>query len=265
MRPLTFVAALLAGSVAWGSAMAAEDPRATFEGATQALNSGNVADAIAALERLADEGHVEPDASFNRGIAYVRRYQEDGGQPGDLGRASAAFEEALLLRPGDADARRALDLVRAEITRKAARHGTATLEVHASWWRALIGFFPENFLRGVGLLWSVITSAALLLRKWGPTTWRALASTGAGMGAVLLLSFLPAVLYRRHMAEHERVGVVIAETRLLVGSDQKRGVPVPEGARVYVTGREGSMMSVFWGSEQGVIPATQVRLLADGR
>src|SRR5206468_2291112 len=96
-------------------------PEKLFEKGAEALKHGEYAAAIDTFEALADQGFVHPDASYDRGLAYVMRYRAHADRAGDLGRAAAAFEETLLLRPGDADADAALDLVRAEVTRKRAR------------------------------------------------------------------------------------------------------------------------------------------------
>ena len=63
---------------------------------------GEFGKAIDDLEHLADRGFVHPDASYDRGVAYVMRVRGGAERPGDLGRAAAGFEEALLLRPHDA-------------------------------------------------------------------------------------------------------------------------------------------------------------------
>src|SRR5262249_55859553 len=81
-----------------------------FKSAAEPLRRGEFGAAIDAFEALADQGLVHPDASFDRGLAYVMRVKAHAERPGDLGRAAAAFEEALLLRPGDEEADRALDL-----------------------------------------------------------------------------------------------------------------------------------------------------------
>jgi len=74
---------------------------ALFQGAVTALEQGAIDDAIDRFELLADRGFTHPDASYDRGIAYVRRAASRAGKRGDLGRASAALAEALTLRPDD--------------------------------------------------------------------------------------------------------------------------------------------------------------------
>src|SRR5206468_2792148 len=98
-----------------------EAPEALFKRGAAALGKGEYGAAIDAFESLADQGFEHPDASYDRGLAYVMRVHARAERPGDLGRAAAAFEETLLLRPADRDADLALDRVRAEVTRRRAR------------------------------------------------------------------------------------------------------------------------------------------------
>ena len=66
-----------------------------FKKGAAALGRGEYAAAIDTFEALADQGFVHPDASYDRGIAYVMRFRARGDKAGDLGRAAAAFEETL--------------------------------------------------------------------------------------------------------------------------------------------------------------------------
>mgnify|MGYP000038248236 CR=1 FL=1 len=47
--------------------------------------------AIDQFEAHADRAPSHPDASFNRGFAYLMRIRNGAEKPGDLGRAAAAF------------------------------------------------------------------------------------------------------------------------------------------------------------------------------
>ena len=51
------------------------------------------------IEALADQGFVHPDASYDRGLAYVMRYRAVAARPGDLGRLPGGDERD---RRGDA-------------------------------------------------------------------------------------------------------------------------------------------------------------------
>src|SRR6185369_5524418 len=93
----------------------AETPDQAYAAALAALAKGAHNDAIDRLELLADQGVVDADASTARAAAYLARADGQAAQAGDLGRAAAALNEALLLRPNDAQAEQALDAVQAEI------------------------------------------------------------------------------------------------------------------------------------------------------
>src|SRR5262245_48884028 len=88
---------------------------ALFAEAVAAMEKGAWDDAIDRFELLSDRGFVNPDASYDRAFAYVRRAGTRSSRPGDLGRAAAALSETLLARPDDVAAEQALDRVRQEI------------------------------------------------------------------------------------------------------------------------------------------------------
>ena len=84
-----------------GTHALAESPDELFRMGANALSEGKFEDAIDEFEAFADQGKPQPDASYNRGLAYLLRVRSGAAKPGDLGRAAAAFEEALSLRPDD--------------------------------------------------------------------------------------------------------------------------------------------------------------------
>src|SRR6478752_396324 len=87
-------------------------PERLFADSARALEQGAHTEAIDQLELLADRGFVHPDASFNRGVAYLGRARGATARPGDYGRAIAGFSEALALRPEDSSAADALATAR---------------------------------------------------------------------------------------------------------------------------------------------------------
>src|SRR5215217_3532563 len=95
--------------ISWPSR--AESPEQAYAAALVALRKGADNEAIDRLELLADQGVVSADASLARAAAYLARADGSRAQPGDLGRAAAALNEALLLRPDDAKAEQALEEV----------------------------------------------------------------------------------------------------------------------------------------------------------
>ena len=101
-----FALGLLAQSELARGAPSSPSPEKVLQRVAQELENDQPSVAIRALERLADEGVAHPDVSFTRGLAYLRRGQSADRVAGDLGQAAAGFREALVLRPGDAEAAR---------------------------------------------------------------------------------------------------------------------------------------------------------------
>jgi len=86
-------------------------------------------------------------------------------RPGDLGRAAAAFEEALLLRPDDHDADVALDRVRAELTRRRARKSRSSMDARPTLDRLVVGLASEQTWGLFALLASLLFALGLVLRR----------------------------------------------------------------------------------------------------
>src|SRR5450432_329086 len=166
-----------------------KDAPQNFAAATDALKRGAYTEAIDALELLADVGFVHPDASFNRAVAYVERARSSAAAPGDLGRAAAALCEVLILRPSDAEADAGLIRIRAEISRRHAREGSAPVMARPSLGRAVSSLFDENTWAAVALSGSILLALGLALRRFVHTTSGELAGAiGIGLGAVLLVT-----------------------------------------------------------------------------
>jgi len=268
---LVLLASLLVlGAVpAWA---AASESERDFAAASQALKRGAYTEAIDTLELLADRGFVHPDASFNRAVAYVERARSSAANPGDLGRAAAALSEVLLLRPSDEQAEAGLARIRAEISRRHAREGTAPVMARDSLGRAATSLFDENVWASLALFGSLLLTLGLGLRRFVQRTSAALTGAiGIGLGAVLLLAGAGLTAGARHFRLTSSAAVIVAdEARLLDETGkplpQKRGaadsVTVPEGATVYVLERRPTLYRVEWGSSEGWLTPGQVRILA---
>ncbi|WP_437981028.1 hypothetical protein [Sorangium sp. So ce117] len=272
-RRLLAGALLLAGSLASAlpsseaRAQPAEPPEALFQEGTAALARGEYGAAIDTFELLADRGFAHPDASYNRGLAYVTRVREGADRPGDLGRAAAAFEEALRLRPGDADADRALDLVRAEITRRRSRRATDAVDVRPTLGRVIVGLASERTWAAAALLASLLLALGVVLRRRPAGPAHVAGSVLAPTALVALLALVPLTYAARHLRLTTRAGVVVVpEVRLL--DEDGRALPraeqsaIPEGASVEVGRRSGGLAEVRWGATEGWAPASSIRLLA---
>ncbi|MFO0757299.1 MAG: hypothetical protein U0359_12460 [Byssovorax sp.] len=244
-----------------GSALA-ETSEELFARGAQALGKGEYGAAIDAFEALADQGFVHPDASYDRGLAYVMRVRAHAERPGDLGRAAAAFEETLLLRPGDHDADLGLDRVRAEVTRRRSRGSKDDIDVRPTLDRLVVGLGSEQS-------WGLSALVASLLLAIGLVLWRrtgrahVIGAVLAPTAAIALLLFVPLTWGARHLRLSTRPGVVVVTEVTLLNED---GTPrpketIPEAAAVETGERRGGMIHVRWGSSEGFVPLGSVRLI----
>lgn len=272
---LTLLAFTLAASclrprraLAEPSADAARD----FAAANQALKRGAYSEAIDTLELLADQGFVHPDASFNRAVAYVERARSSAALPGDLGRAAAALCEVLILRPDDDTAETGLARVRAEISRRHAREGTAPVMARPSLARAATSLFDENVWAVIAVTGSLLLALGLALRRFVKRTSAELAgAVGMGLGVLLLGSGAGLTAGARHFRLTSSPAVVVVEEARLLDESGKplpqRGgaadsVTLPEGASVYVLERRPTLERVEWGGTIGWLTPSQIEILA---
>jgi hypothetical protein len=259
-----FVGASLAAARGARAEAAQGDVAATLVRAQEALGRGEVREAIEVCEAFADRGAPHPDISYDRGVAYLARVRAGGEKPGDLGRAAAGFEEALLLRPGDEGAARALEAVRAEVARRRARGGEATeVMVSQSAGRTVVSLLPEQIWAIGALAASVILALGLLARGSARAALRLGSGVALGLGLLVGLTFAPLALYARHLRRTAGIGVVVTDEARL--SDEG-GVPLPRGAlpeaaRVDVGERRGALVHVRWGEVDGYTQATSIRVL----
>jgi hypothetical protein len=248
---------------------AADTSAAEFGEALKAIEDGAFNDAIDRLELLADRGFVHPDASFNRGVAYLGRARSTQRQAGDLGRAAAALAEALALRPNDPEAESTLDAVRSEIARARARGGGAGLVARPRLVRAIVGLAPEPVWGVLAALGSFVLAWGLVLRllyKRPGTAVPGALSIGIGLLVFGVSGALAAGA--RHFRRSSALAVVVVpEARLL--DESGRPLPqaaessvAPEGAEVYVLEHRGGLTRVEWGNTDAWVVAGQVRELA---
>jgi hypothetical protein len=263
---------LAAVALCWGLTRLAfaETSEQSYAAALSALKKGADNEAIDRLELLADQGVSHPDASLARAAAYVARAEGKSARPGDLGRAAAALSETLLLRPGDPQAERALEAVQAEIARRHSRQGESVV-VRPRLGRAIIALLPEQAWAILAALGSVVLAVGLVLRRAATAPLPRLSGAVAiGVGAALGSAFAAGAwaAHRLRVTSQPAV-VVVASARL---SDEtgrplpsKRGADttmVPEGGTVYVRERREGRYLVEWGSTDGWLAASDVRLLS---
>lgn len=237
---------------------------ALFEKGSVALSKGEYNTAIDALEALADRGFVHPDASFDRGLAYLERVRANADKPGDLGRAAAGFEEALLLRPDDAEAEAALDKVRAEVTRRRARRAKDAVDARPTLDRAIVGLASERTWSIAALIASLSLALGMVLRRRPERRVHITGSVLASSAAIALLALLPITWGARELRLTRRPGVIVApEVYLSNDEGQPLRDPIPEAAAVEVEigARRGGAVRVRWGGTEGWAPSGGVRLL----
>ncbi|HEY4118311.1 MAG TPA: hypothetical protein VGM56_10660 [Byssovorax sp.] len=264
-RSFVIAGACVLGLVALAAPGARADddpPEALFAKGAAALEAGAYQEGIDDFEALGDRGFVHPDASFDRGLAYVMRVRAKKDRPGDLGRAAAAFEEATLLRPDDEPAARELQRVRAELTRRRSRRGRDDIEAKPTLDRVLVGLLAETAWEVLALIASAALALGLYLRaRKGGAHVAGSIVTPVAVGALALL--LPAAIEARWLAANTRAGVVVASDVNLVDVTGKAlaAPPLPEGASVEAGARDGALVHVRWGAAEGWAPLSSVRLM----
>jgi hypothetical protein len=254
------------------SAEPSADSARDFATANQDLKRGAYTEAIDTLELLADRGFVHPDASFDRAVAYVERARSSAAAPGDLGRAAAALCEVLILRPDDEAAETGLSRIRAEISRRHAREGTAPVMARPSLGRAVTSLFDENVWAVVAASGSLLLALGLALRRFVKRTSAGLAgAVGIGLGALLLVAGAGLTAGARHFRRTSSPAVIVVEEARLLDESGKplaqRGgaadtVTLPEGASVYVLERRPTLDRVQWGTTEGWLSPGQIQILA---
>lgn len=258
MRFRALLAALFLSSIAL-----AQDAGQSLKEGQEALARGEIREAIERYETFADRGGLHPDVSYNRGVAYLARVRGGTDKPGDLGKAAAAFEETLLLRPGDRGAEIALEAVRAEVARRRARSGASPeVAVSPGALRAFSGLLSEN-------TWAILAAFASLLLSFGLATRKSHGPMKLASGVTLGVGFFLVSLggsmaaYCRHLRLDQSMGVVVVEDARVV---DERAVPVPgksipEAARVEILEQKGGLLRVHWGATSGYVAAQNLRRL----
>jgi hypothetical protein len=267
--------ALLAGLILSTSAAIATESldvesQSLFNKATTALKADAPNEALSALEQIADRGVLHPEVSYDRAIAYIKRAHSQRVQAGDLGRAVAALEESLTLRPGDPEAEATLVAVHAELSRERSRKGAQSLLERPPLGRALVRLLPENFWVVTALGASLFCTFGLLAAWLASSPRRRfvgkVVASIAGALCVLASGLLHAAVQMRHDL---RTGIVIVpEARLrdaaglpLPVTVTRDTVSIPEGARVDVSKVNDRHCEVLWGETQAYVQSSDLQLL----
>jgi tetratricopeptide (TPR) repeat protein len=235
-----------------------------FEKGSDALILGQYEEAIAQFELYADGQPIHPDASYNRGLAYLARVRAGAERAGDLGRASAAFEEALLMRPGDQDTAHARALVHGEVARRRSRRGKDVLIARPSLDREVMNLLSERSWAILAILASFFASLGWLLRllrKRG--AWQLAGVILVPLGLIAAVVLTPTYFGARTLRLERRPGVLVVPEAHLTDRDgvAQSGDPLPEGAFLELGDRQGRLLHVRYGSVEGWIPSSTVRTL----
>lgn len=233
--------------------------------AAVAIREGRLDDAVAAYEALADRGVVGSSLAYDRGIAYALRARSGRGLPGDLGRSTHAFEEALRRDPHDAGARRALEEIRREIAKRDAQaNGKAEELASTPIARTIVFALPGNAWVGLALGASLVLSAALSLRPRVAVGLRLAASTiaiASALVAVLAAGLgIGASLLRRSLHE-----AVVVTPRATATTDEGAPLELDEGERVDVLEERATSTRVRNDKGEGWAPRDALRLLPSYR
>ena len=215
-------------------------PRSDFAATVQALREGRDGDALAACQALEQAGQASFGSFYNQGLA-LRNL-------GDIPRARAAFERALLLEPHSLAARKRLR----EIDGALGQAVTSRDVRGTPWWSAneaeLLLLLPGLLLLGMGML--------ARLRKTPPAATPALALLLLGLASVALVALTA--------PPRERAVVVDPSARLLAEPKSGQGGDsVPAGCLVSITERSDHYIRIRLGDgEQGWLRDAQVERLA---
>lgn len=234
-----------------------------FNDATQALNEGRYEDAINHLEARADREAPHPDASYNRGIAYLMRVRAGSETSGDLGRAAAAFEEALALRPSDLESKQALELIRAEVARRRSRRGQSVVVASPSLDRVVVDLLSARSFNILAIGASLLLAIGLVLRKRNDSRQQLAGSLLSPLAALALAGLVPLSIHATHLARTTGKGVIVVREAFLVDENGRPlgGDPVTEATRVEVGAQRGALVQVRYGKRDGWVKRESLRVV----
>ena len=202
MRRLLLVALLLA--LAAGAARADAFADANRDYAAQSYEA-----AIAKYEQLERSGLRHEDLYYNLGNAYIRLAQE--GQPDRVGRAILAYERALRLRPGFADARYNLEVARELSAAHAPRDQLVDADALPLWMR-IVTYVPQPTLAWLLLGLDALFFAVLILVRFLPTgllrTGLLVGNVFTGLATVSVAALLAGQLY---FGAKVHIGVIVVD------------------------------------------------------
>jgi tetratricopeptide (TPR) repeat protein len=270
-RALCLALALLAAcALAPARAVEPEPLPAVMQKVNAACERGAFSEALDQLELLSDQGIVQADLSFNRGLVYLRRAESPNKQATDLAQAAAAFQEAGELDPSDTQASLLLERVREAISQQHARSGDP-LMARPRLLRALLGLIGEDVWAVIAILGSACATLGLALRLWAKgRNVHLSASVLYSVGGALLLLGGGMASGARHLRLSTTPAVIISEQAQLLDEagrpmsrpSQREGSAIPEGSPVYIHELRGALAKVEWGEQEAWVSLRDLRRLA---
>ncbi len=227
----------------------------TFTEANAAYARGDYEVAAVAYERLVEAGVEDADVFYDLGLAHARR--------GAHGRAIAAFERSLRVRPGDAEVLSALEASRGTLGRRRAdREGEALVESGAPTLGSLFGWASEDLLSILVLLFEALLILSLIgLFFTKAERGRIALGVTAPVAALLLAATAVGLVARTGAMDPGPSAIVVREgapMREGPSSDASERHEALEGERVYVTGRDGAFLRIEAGTRVGWIAESDV-------
>lgn len=223
------VVMLLGLGTAPGYAQRSEAAR-LFEEGNSHYRQGNYAGAIAAYQRVLDQGYASGALYHNLGNAYFRQ--------DDLGQAIRYYLKARQVLPTNREVRHNLEIARARTVDDIAQLPEPFWK---PWWQGLVRTLGAGGLFGLGVLFYL--TAAALVGRWiwmqERNEWVRRGLAAAGLAAVV---FIAAGFLASLTPQLDRQAVIIAEAVVL------HDAPVPD-ATTDLTLHEGLTLSIL--REQG--------------
>jgi len=243
---------LLAVAAAWiftGSAMAA-DISAEFNAANKLYAEGKFADAAATYGKILQSQSVSPELYFNYGNAEFKS--------GNFGRAIAAYRQAALLTPRDAEVRANLDFARNQVQGPTLRESRWSRS--AEWLDTLtLSEWTELAMTAFWLMF-----ALLVARQIRPSLKTALGGLTRVVVAVAILSCIALGVDAAIHLTRQTAVVVAPEVAARSGpfDEAQKNFITRDGAELAVLDQRNDWLQVTDGSGRiGWLPRQQLEIL----
>jgi tetratricopeptide (TPR) repeat protein len=238
--------AILFALISAGKVFAADSP-ADFSTANKFYAEGKFSEAAAVYQKILRTGAASPALLFNYGDAEFKC--------GHLGRAIAAYRNAALLAPRDAEIRANLQYAGSQV------HGVTRRE---SWWENWVGTLTlnEGAVLTAILFW--LTFALLIARQIRPALVPRLKNTTRIFAALTILS--ATVLGLQAMNHFSNATAVVIAENVTARSgpfdDAQKVFTANDGAELSVLDRRDDWVQVANGAgKSGWLPTKQVEVL----